>query len=145
MTENTRNILNRFLSILSGILAAFIVISFIELISNQIYPLPEDFDISDRDASLKHISGLSNGAFALILLGHGLGAYTGGIVTARMAKIQKLNAALFTGLILMVAGIYNIVAIPHPTWFSITLLSLYVPLTLLGGWIITTFLKPKNK
>jgi hypothetical protein len=132
MTENTRLIINRILSILTGVIVGVIVISIIEMISSSMYPFPENVDTKDRDIFNVYMSNLPKLAFIIVLLGHALGALAAGFIASKMARIQKKSAAVFSGLILLVATILNIVSFYHPIWFSVIDVVLYVPMALVG-------------
>ncbi len=143
MKENTQLIINRILSILSGVIAGVIIISIFELISNKMFPLPEGFDFKDKEAFKVHLDSLPSAAFALVLIGHGIGALVGGFVASKMGKVQKRSGALFVGLILMFAALLNLLSIPHPLWFSIINVLIYYPMAFLGYYIYTQIIEQK--
>ena len=133
MKETTKLIVNRIFSILSGVVAGAIVIGILERVSNSMHPYPENLDPIDLDAVANHISSLPMSAFITVLFAHAIGALVGGFIASKMAKVQKRSAALFVGLILLVAGVLNLVSIPHPLWFSIADVIIYTPFALLGN------------
>ncbi|GLR15571.1 hypothetical protein [Portibacter lacus] len=133
MKETTKLIVNRIFSILSGVVAGAIVIGILERVSNSMHPYPENLDPTDLDAVANHISSLPMSAFITVLFAHAIGALVGGFIASKMAKVQKRSAALFVGLILLVAGVLNLVSIPHPLWFSIADVIIYTPFALLGN------------
>lgn len=136
MKETRKLIINRIFSILSGVIAGAIVMGIGEMISHTIYPMPEDLDQSDLQALKDYISALPIGAFIAVLVAHALGSLAGGLVASKMAKVQKRSAALFAGLILLLAGVLNLISIPHPLWFSIADIALYTPMAILGYYLM---------
>ena len=145
MKENTRLIINRVLSILSGVIAGAIVIGILERVSLSMHPMPEGLDPTDRVALSNYIAGLPLSAFLTILMTHAMGALAGGFVASKLAKIQKRSAAMFAGLILLVAGVLNLVSIPHPLWFSIADVIVYTPFALLGNEIRKLIFKKESE
>ncbi|WP_235299442.1 hypothetical protein [Portibacter marinus] len=135
MKETTKLILNRIFAILTGVVAGAIVMGMLEMISNSMYPFPTGADLSDPAVIKEHISTLPISAFLIVLTAHAIGALTGGFVASKMAKVEKRGAALYTGLILLLAGVLNLISIPHPLWFSIVDVILFTPMALLGNML----------
>lgn len=133
MNETTKLIINRIFAILTGVVAGAIVIGLLETMSNNMHPFPEGLDFTDKAILADHISGLPTSAFVLVLFAHALGAFVGGFVASKMAKVQKKGAAMFTGFILLLAGVLNLISIPHPLWFSIVDIIIYTPMALIGN------------
>ena len=136
MKKTTKLVVNRILSILTGVIAGALVIGVVEMFSNSMFPMPSDIDYSDREALVEHISTLPITAFIIVLIAHAFGALVGGFIASKMAKVQKKGAATFTGLILLLAGVLNLVSIPHPLWFSIIDIILYTPMAILGYYLM---------
>jgi hypothetical protein len=132
MGETTKLIVNRLFSILTGVVAGALIIGLLEMVSHSMHPIPTDLDTSNPDAFKDYVLGLPQSAFIFLLLAHGIGALAGGFIASRMARVQKRGAAMFVGLILVLAGLLNLMAIPHPLWFSIADVIIYTPMALLG-------------
>jgi len=135
MSETTKLIVNRLFSILTGVVVGALVIGLLEMADHKINPMPEGLDLSDPNALKAYIAGLPISAFISILLSHGIGALAGGFVASKMAKVQKRGAAMFVGLILVVAAVLNLMAVPHPTWFSVADILVYTPMALAGNYV----------
>ena len=135
MNSTTKLILNRIFAILTGVVAGAIVMGLLETLSNKLHPLPEGLDPINTEALADHISSLPITAFLLVLIAHALGALTGGFVASKMAKVEKKGTAMYTGLILLLAGVLNLIAVPHPLWFSIIDVIQFTPMALLGNFI----------
>ena len=132
MKEKTRLVVNRLFSVLSGVIAGILVISLFESISMNMHPFPDGLDSTNRTDFISYINTLPSSAFILVLSGHALGGLLGGFVTSKMAKIQKLGAAIYTGLILLAATVLNLLGFPHPIWFSVIDIILPVTMAWLG-------------
>ena len=101
----------------AGTLSAIIIIMFVEMLGHQAYPLPKGIDINDTVAMQKHIDNLPMTAFLIVLAGWGLGTFTGTWLAVRIAGKDNGRPALLVGLILLIAGITNMIMLPHPGWF----------------------------
>jgi uncharacterized membrane protein YjjB (DUF3815 family) len=117
------------LAILAGVVVGGLVIGLIEMASP--YRPPEGLDLNDRSALGHWISSLPFGAFGLLLLAYFLGSMAGGFVTNWLSKPTRYRPALIVGFALFVAGLMNLIAIPHPVWFTIASSLLYF----LGAWL----------
>lgn len=73
------------------------------------------------------------GAFILVLSGYGIGALLGGFVSALVSG--KIIHPVLAGAGLLMAGIFNLLILPHPAWFAIVSLILFLPVAFLGGKI----------
>jgi hypothetical protein len=143
MGETTKLIANRIFAILTGVVAGAIVIGLLEMVSHSMHPLPEGLDTTNPEAFRDYIMGLPFTAFLFLLIAHGVGAMAGGFIASKMASVQKRGAALFVGFILVLAGVLNLLTIPHPLWFSIADVLIYTPMALLGDKIRASIFKAK--
>jgi hypothetical protein len=72
----------------------------------------------------------------LVLLAYATGAFGAGYVAAKTAKDQQMLMALIAGFILLIFGVVNLMEIPHPLWFAIASLILYLPIAWLGSKLV---------
>lgn len=105
------------LAVLAGLMAAFIAIMVVQQLSAMLYPWPAGADPTDPAVLKAFISTLPPGAFLIVLLGYLLGALSGGYLAARLAPSRRSLHAGIIAVLLLVASIMNLTAIPHPTWF----------------------------
>jgi hypothetical protein len=104
-------------STLLALLTSGILVMAIQAISSILYPLPEGIDTTDLEALKKHISTLPAGAFALVLLSYLVGTTAGSWAGVRSnAARSAVPAWILAGLNLL-AGVANMVMIPHPPLF----------------------------
>lgn len=125
--------LKRILIIILGIIAGTIVIYLVESIGHLVYPPPEGMDVNDYESMKTIISRLPIGAFLFVLLAYALGSFAGGSLMALMSKTGKVANAIIVGSILMIFGIINLFMIPHPVWFTLVSIMIYIPCAYLGG------------
>ena len=124
--------LRNILAVIAGLVITFIVIMLVEGASAMLYPPPPGIDMSDMEALKAHVMGLPMGAFLLVIAAHVLGLLAGGYVTARIATSRHRLLAMIMGIIMLAAGIMNLMSVPHPDWFWVELL-LYLPAAWLGA------------
>jgi hypothetical protein len=74
---------------------------------------------SDAESMKTMMEQISAGALGFVLLAWAAGAFVGGWVAAKIAQRSQATFALIVGALLLAGGIYNLVTIPHPLWFSI--------------------------
>lgn len=127
----------RVLSVLAGLLAGFFVVAVIEALSSRLHPWPADLDKSDLDAIRIHIASLPASAFALVWLAHAAGALAAGFVCVAISRAMWRVGPIVLGVLLLSAGVTNLVMIPHPWVFAIADVLVYIPAALLGGALAT--------
>ena len=128
MSPTVKNLL----AVVAALVAGGLVVYGIEYIIHFLYPSPGDIDLSGHDSLKSYMREVNVGSLALILMAHGLGAFTSGWVLGKLGVQNKHFLALITGLILTLTGVINLVVLPHPIWFSIADTCVHFPLTLLG-------------
>ena len=127
--------LRSILSVLAGVIAGMVVIYGVEMLGHYVYPVPEGLDFKDKEAIKAYIEEAPAGALWFVVLAWALGSFAGGLVASVIAKQTNILHALIVGGLLMIAGIINLVSIPHPTWMWIAGLMVYLPFAWLGGVI----------
>ena len=110
----------------AGILVAFTFVAFIEYIGHLVYPVPDDLDLQNQDAFKKFVADLPLGALLFVIAAWVIGAVGGSIVAGVIAgQPTMIYTVVVTGIVLL-ASIINMVAIPHPIWFSVTAVVLLI-------------------
>lgn len=128
MNSSVKNII----VFISALIAGGLVVWGLEKLSHQVYPPPSDFDSSNLESLKKVVQNAPAGSLALVLLAHAFGAMVSGWIIGKFAASSHRLLALALGLLLTVAGVANLIMIPHPVWFSISDACIYLPMTLLG-------------
>lgn len=134
----------RVLSVFAGLLAGYLVVALIEGISNGLYPPPSGVDMSDIDALRAHIATLPPQAFMIVWIAHVVGALVAGFVCVAISSEMWRTGPLILGILLLGAGVTNLVLIPHPVWFSIADALAYVPSALAGGYLALRFVSAEQ-
>lgn len=108
------------------------------MLNHQIYPPPQNFDPSNKEAISEFASLLPVSAFLLMLLGWALSVFLGGVVTGKIARTNWKKLCLITGGILLLASIGNMLLIPQPIWLNGIAILMYLPLAYFGGKLVNS-------
>ncbi len=120
-------------AVVAGLLAGFLVVGLIEGVSSWIYPPPQGLDFSDREALRAFVAGLPLGAFALVLVAHLAGPFAGAFTCGVIVRDPWLTGSLIIGGVFLLGGLVNLFLLPHPVWFAILDVLLYLPAAVAGG------------
>ncbi len=123
------------IGVIAGLVIGVLVIYAIESLGHRLYPLPPGVDLEHPEAMGEWIETLPAGAFAIILAAFVGGSFAGGLVSTLIARDRPVPALLVGGL-LTVAGIANVMMIPHPLWFTIVSVLVYLPAAWLGARVV---------
>ncbi len=123
------------IAVIIGLTAAFAINWTIMMTNYNLHPLPPGIDLMDMEAMTEHMKTLPALAFIVVLIGHLLGAFAAGWIASILADRFERKIAIGLGIFFTVMGIFNLVRIPHPTWFMILDILGYVPAALLGYWM----------
>jgi len=118
--------------VVAGFLVASIVMMVFEYINSFLFPLPKDLDWMDPEAVRAVTASLPWTAYILVLLGWIAGSFKGGCVTAYLAGETKYRLTFVLGIILTLAGIWNVMLLGHDIVFDIIALPMFIIFTYLG-------------
>ena len=111
--------LRRIAAVLLGVITAFVLVAVIQKLGHSVYPPPPGLSLDDPETWKAYVAELPPGPFFFVLAAWALGTLGGGFVSARIAQEKPLLYALVVGAVVMIASIAQLVAIPHPLWFTI--------------------------
>ncbi len=118
------------IAIILGIVVAFLVIMSIQMINYSLFPLPEGIDMENQEAMKEHIQTLPVTAFVIVLLSYLIGTFVSVFVAIKIAASHFRTIALILGTFLMIMSIINLIRIPHPIWFMIIEVLIFIPTAL---------------
>ena len=146
------------LAVVGGLVVAFALIMVIELVGNSIYPPPAGIDVSDIDELGAAMEQVPTGSLLFVLLAWVVGTVCGAWVAARLGGPMLAVAraafawlgmgraaaaletgtmpmidALVVGTVLLFAGVAILVMLPHPVWFTVIGVIVFLPAAWLGG------------
>lgn len=122
----------RLIAFFIGITVAVISFSLVEKLDAKLYPIPDNIDPNDLNAMKSYVAHLPNTALMILLSGWIIGSFICGFVVALINKSPNRTPAYIAGLFLTTAGIVDLFMIPHPTWFVVIGMAVFIPFTLLG-------------
>jgi hypothetical protein len=107
------------LAALAGIAIAVLIVFVATELNHTVYPPPPDLDFSDPDALRPYIATLPIGAFLLLIGGWVVGTFVGSVIAGRIGTAKPWIYPAIVGGLIFSATAANLIAIPHPLWFSI--------------------------
>ena len=111
--------LKRIAAVLLGVVTAFVLVAVVQKLGHLIYPPPADLSLAEPERWKAYVAGLPPGPFLFVLAAWAVGTLGGGWVATLIAREKPLVFALIVGAVVMIASIAQLVAIPHPLWFTI--------------------------
>jgi hypothetical protein len=123
----------KILAVIGGVVLGGIVVFVVEWVSSLIYPPPAGLDMTDKEAMKAYVATLPIGALLFVLLAYVLGSLSGGWLAAKIARDSKIRLSLIAGGVLLLFGIINLVTIPHPLWFAVLTVLVFLPAAYFGG------------
>src|SRR5262245_19836352 len=115
-------------AVIAGLLVAFLLVSAVELLSNVVYPVPEDFG-GTMEEMCRHVENYPNWILAVAVLLWGVTALVSTWIAQRIGNVYS---AAIVGLILLAALVLNVSMLPYPIWFKIANL-LVIPAACIAG------------
>jgi hypothetical protein len=123
------------LGIVAGAISAMIVIGIGEVVIDKNFPHPP-MDMNNKAAVAEMISYQPLHSFIALLANYAFASFVGGIFATLVSGRQTNNPAFVTGLLLMLAGIANLIMIRQPLWFAIASSLVYIPCSILGFVVV---------
>lgn len=125
--------LRRLLGVIVGLCVGFLAVLLVEGLSLLVYPFPSGLDMSDAQAMQRYVENLPAGALVIVVVAHIAGSFAGAFACAAVVRHKWITGSLLIGILLLVGGLVNLFRIPHPLWFAIADVIVYIPFSLLGG------------
>lgn len=119
-------ILRSTLAVIVGGMIAVIIVTLFDASSLIFFPIAAGVDPNDPASLAANSSVIPTGSFIVLILGWGIAAFTGAWIAARIADRSQVIHGLFVAGILLVTGILNLFAIPHPAWVWIVGILAYI-------------------
>jgi hypothetical protein len=123
--------------VIAGVMLGTFVIVLLEMLGHLVYPFPPGLDPKDHQALAAFMKSAPITAWLFVLFAYAAGSFVAGATgtwIGRNAWVGWLN-----GGILMVLGLIGLKMMPHPVWFWVVSLALYLPC----AWLGARLLRPK--
>lgn len=128
------NIVRNVLSVLIGAFIGGMINGKIIAISGDVVPLPVGADVTTMEGLKASLPLFQPINFLMPFLAHALGSFFGAIIAYFISNEPKMRSALLVGFMFLLGGIYMVIKVPAPLWFSILdLVVAYIPMAFLGG------------
>lgn len=137
--------MKRVLAVLAGLVVGILVIFLGQSVGMIIFPPPANFDPNNPEQLKELMANAPAMSLVIVLLSYFLGSFVGGLIATIVIKGASWMPALIVGTILTVLGLINIIAIPHPIWFTISGLMVYFIGSFTAFFMYTKFKKHDQK
>ena len=128
------------IAVIIGVIVGGIINMLIIEYGVYLIPTPEAYDVTNMDTMLVSFHLLEPKHFIMPWMAHALGTFIGALLTFKVAKTNKFYLALIICVFFLFGGIYMVVLLPSPLWFTILDLGLaYLPMV----WIINKYFSKK--
>jgi hypothetical protein len=120
-------IIRNVLSIFAGTFVAIILIALVQTVAHTLYPPPPGTDFNDKESLAQIMMQAPLGALLLVILSYAVGTFVGSALAARLSAPEgPIRQGLFVGALMLIAGVMNLKAIPHPLWFWIACIAVFI-------------------
>lgn len=123
----------KILAIIGGVIFAGLVVYAVQTLGHQVYPPPANLDTKNLEAMKAYTASLPMGALLFVLLSYVVGSFAGGWLAAKIARVAQMHVPLTVGGVQLFFGIINLLMIPHPLWFVVASVLVFLPAAYLGG------------
>lgn len=120
------------LSVVVGLAAAILTFLIAETINASLHPTPTNLDFKNSIAVKTFYENQPISFWLLVLLGWIVGSLLCGLLIKIISKNENKKLPIIAGVILTLSAVANFFSLPHPTWFIVVSLIVFIPSTLFG-------------
>ena len=124
--------IRKILSVIAGLAVAILIFLVAETINSSLHPIPSTLDVKDEVAVKAFYENQPLSLWILVLTGWFTGSFLCGLIIQLISRDPRKILPVIAGSILTVSAIINFFSIPHPVWFIVVGLLLFIPAVLLG-------------
>ncbi len=124
------------LSVIVGILAGMVAIFLLQLVGHRLYPPPPGLDPANVEAFKAFVATAPVGMLLSVIVAWAGGAFVGGFVAALLSERRRVLHGLAVGGIQTLLAIAQLSMIPHPLWFTVLGVSIFLPIGGLAGLLV---------
>ena len=111
--------------VFGGFALAMIMVFVLQGIGHEMYPPPTDIAPEAREAFAAAVAAMPLMALVMVLVSYALGTFTGAWLAARVGG--RPFYAFLVGGVMPLAGMQNLIAVPHPLWFTVAGTLVFLP------------------
>lgn len=120
------------ISVVVGLAVAIITFLIAETSTASLHPAPTNLDYKDSIAVKAFYENQPLSMWLLVLAGWVIGSLLCGLLIKIISKNENKKLPIIAGIILTLSAVANFFSLPHPTWFIVVGLIVFIPSTLLG-------------
>lgn len=120
------------LSVVVGLATAIIIFLIAETINGNLHPAPTTLNFKDTIAVKAFYENQPLSLWLLVLAGWIIGSLLSGFLIKLISKSDNKKLPIIAGCILTLSAVANFFSLPHPTWFIVVGLLVFIPSSLLG-------------
>ncbi|MBK8414368.1 MAG: hypothetical protein IPL22_07545 [Bacteroidetes bacterium] len=114
------------LSAITGLAAAIVTFLIVESINGAIHPIPPTLDFQDNTAVKTFYNNQPFSMWLLVLAGWITGSFLCGLLIRLISGSSDKKLPFIAGIILTLSAVTNFYLLPHPTWFIVAGLLVFV-------------------
>jgi len=103
---------------IAGVVIAVLTVFLADELSHMMYPMPDSLDPGDTEDLRAYIATLPLGAFLMVMGGWVVATFVGSVVADRIGTAKVWIYPTIVGGFMFTATTANLIAIPHPHWFT---------------------------
>ena len=122
------------LAIVVALIVAFGIISISQILTAYVVPPPSSEVLKDSVATRQYMMSVPPMGYIMVVIGWILGAFAAGFVVTKMTRRESsgITLPLVVGGLMTLGAIVLFISLPHPTWFVIAGLLVFIPSSLLA-------------
>jgi hypothetical protein len=129
MSPLVRNLL----ALLAGTVTALVSIGLVQALAHLAYPPPPGLDYQNPEVRRELMMNAPTGALLLVLLSYVTGTFAGAWLAARLSGDAPVRQGYMIGGMMLVSGLMNLTAIPHPAWFWVASIAGFIGAAFYGA------------
>lgn len=120
------------ISVVVGLAVAVITFLVVETVNTSLHPVPKNLNFKDNVAVKSFYESQPISFWLLVLAGWIVGSLLCGILIKMISKNENKTLPIIAGIILTLSAVVNFFSLPHPIWFIVFGLIVFIPSTLFG-------------
>ena len=116
---------------IAGVVIAVLIVFLADELSHMVYPMAASLDPADTEDLRAYIATLPIAAFLMVMGGWVVATFVGSVVADRIGTAKLWIYPTVVGGFMFTATTANLIAIPHPHWFTAVSLTAI----LLSAWL----------
>lgn len=129
------SVVRSIVAVLAGMVVFAFLVMAIEAVGMMIFPPPPGTDMANPEAARAAMANAPVGSLLFVLLAWIVGTFAGAWTAARIARRAPVGHGLVVGVLGLAGAIANMLMIPHPVWFWVLGVAVFLPVAWLGARI----------